>query len=86
MVGLAPELIPLKNRWGAAPLAADLFVPRHFGEIFGLLFTAYGFLSGALGPALAGAILDATNGNFVIVFSYLGALCLAAAGLVRGLR
>lgn len=76
----------MKNRRGAAPLAADLFGPRHFGEIFGLLFTAYGFLSGALGPALAGAILDATNGNFVIVFSYLGAFCLAAAGLVRGLR
>jgi len=69
-----------------APLAADLFGPRHFGEIFGLLFTSYGFLSGALGPALAGAILDATNGNFVIVFSYLGGFCLVAAGLVRGLR
>ena len=69
-----------------APLAADVFGPRHFGEIFGLLFTSYGFLSGLLGPVLAGAILDATGGNFAIVFGYLGCFCLAGAGLVRGVR
>jgi OFA family oxalate/formate antiporter-like MFS transporter len=69
-----------------APLAADVFGPRHFGEIFGLLFTSYGFISGAIGPALGGWLLDATNGNFTLVFGYLGVFCLAAAGLVRGVR
>ncbi|MFZ5586009.1 MAG: MFS transporter, partial [Thermodesulfobacteriota bacterium] len=69
-----------------APLAADVFGPRHFGEIFGLLFTSYGFISGAIGPALGGWLLDATNGNFTLVFGYLGVFCLTAAGLVRGVR
>lgn len=69
-----------------APLAADVFGPRHFGEIFGLLFTSYGFISGAIGPALGGWLLDATGGNFTLVFGYLGCFCLAAAWLVRGVR
>jgi OFA family oxalate/formate antiporter-like MFS transporter len=67
-----------------APLAAEVFGPRHFGEVFGLLFTSYGFISGALGPSLAGYVLDLTGGNFLAVFSYLGVCCLLAAWLVRG--
>ena len=67
-----------------APLAAEVFGPMYFGEVFGLLFTSYGFISGALGPSLAGYVLDLSGGNFLAVFSYLGGCCLLAAVLVRG--
>ncbi len=66
----------------SAPLAGDCFGMAHFGAIFGLVFTAYGFLSGPLGPWLSGHILDLTRGNYTVVFSYLGLLYLAAAGLI----
>ena len=56
----------------SAPLATDCFGMQHFGAIFGLVFTAYGFIAGVIGPSLAGYILDATNGNFYVVFGYLG--------------
>jgi OFA family oxalate/formate antiporter-like MFS transporter len=65
-----------------APLAGDCFGMAHFGAIFGLLFTAYGFLAGPLGPWLSGYILDLTQGNYTIVFSYLGLMYLASAGLI----
>jgi OFA family oxalate/formate antiporter-like MFS transporter len=38
----------------------------HFGAIFGLVFTAYGFVSGIIGPWLCGHLLDITGGNFTI--------------------
>ena len=66
----------------SAPLAGDCFGMAHFGAIFGLIFTAYGFLSGPLGPWLSGYILDLTQGNYTIVFSYLGFMYLASAGLI----
>ncbi len=66
----------------SGPLAGDCFGMAHFGAIFGLIFTAYGFVSGPLGPWLSGLILDATNGNYILVFSYLGLMFLAAAGLI----
>jgi OFA family oxalate/formate antiporter-like MFS transporter len=66
----------------SAPLAGDCFGMTHFGAIFGLIFTAYGFLSGPLGPWLSGYILDLTRGNYTIVFSYLGLMYLVAAGLI----
>ncbi len=69
----------------AAPLVTDCFGPGHFGEIFGLLFTSYGFISGLLGPFLAGRLLDA-HGSFTLVFSYLGIICLLAGGLIRRVR
>jgi hypothetical protein len=47
---------------------------------FGLIFTAYGFLSGPLGPWLSGYILDLTQGNYTLVFSYLGIMCLVSDG------
>ena len=59
----------------SAPLASDCFGLTHFGAIYGLVFTAYGFIAGPLGPWLSGLILDATGGNFKLVFSYLGSLC-----------
>jgi OFA family oxalate/formate antiporter-like MFS transporter len=70
----------------SAPLAVDCFGPLHFGEVYGLLFTAYGLLSGFLGPSLGGWLLDITGGNYLLVFSYLGALALAAGVLVRLVR
>ncbi|MGD8889219.1 MAG: MFS transporter [Desulfobacterales bacterium] len=66
----------------SAPLAGDCFGMAHFGAIFGLIFTAYGFLSGPLGPWLSGYILDLTQGNYTFVFSYLGFMYLASAGLI----
>jgi OFA family oxalate/formate antiporter-like MFS transporter len=69
-----------------APLAGDCFGMAHFGAIFGLIFTAYGFLAGPLGPWLSGYILDLSRGNYTIVFSYLGLMYLASAGLILLVR
>ncbi len=66
----------------SGPLAGDCFGMKHFGAIFGLIFTAYGFVSGPLGPWLSGHILDVTRGNYILVFSYLGLMYIAAAGLI----
>lgn len=67
----------------SVPLASDCFGLEHFGAIFGLIFTAFGFVSGAIGPILGGYILDHTNGNFTIIFIYLGLLCLLSGVFVR---
>ncbi len=69
-----------------APLAGDCFGMAHFGAIFGLIFTAYGFLSGPLGPWLSGYIMDLTQGNYPIVFTYLGLMYLASAGIILRVR
>ena len=69
-----------------APLTADCFGMANFGAIFGLIFTAYGLFSGPLGPWLSGYILDLTRGNYTLVFSYLGLLYLASAGLILLVR
>lgn len=63
----------------SAPLVADRFGMKHFGAIFGLVFTAYGFVAGPLGPWLTGIMLDAGNVDFVVVFSYLGGLSVLGA-------
>jgi OFA family oxalate/formate antiporter-like MFS transporter len=70
----------------SAPLAADCFGMAHFGAIFGLVFTAYGFVAGLLGPTLGGVLVDAAGGGFTLVFTYLGLLCLAAAVLIQFVR
>lgn len=70
----------------SAPLAGDCFGMIHFGAIFGLIFTAYGLLAGPLGPWLSGYILDLTRGNYTIVFSYLGLMYLASAGIILLVR
>ena len=66
----------------SGPLAGDCFGMVHFGAIFGLIFTAYGFVAGPLGPWLTGHILDVTGGNYTLVFSLLGLMYLLASGLI----
>jgi len=66
----------------SGPLAGDCFGMLHFGAIFGLIFTAYGFVAGPLGPWLSGHLLDATHGNYNLVFTLLGLLYLVATGLI----
>ena len=67
----------------SAPLVADCFGMKHFGAILGLVFTAYGFLSGILGPSLGGYLLDLLNDNYFIVFNYLGMFCLLSGFFIR---
>lgn len=70
--------------FGVSPaLATDCFGMKHFGAIFGLVFTAYGFISGVVGPSLGGYVLDATGNNFRLVFGYLGVFCLVSGILIR---
>lgn len=66
----------------SAPLASNRFGLKHFGAIFGLLFTAFGFISGIIGPSLGGYLIDRTGGNFSLVFVYLGLLCVTSAGFI----
>lgn len=66
----------------SAPLTVDCFGLRHFGTIFGLVFTAYGFVAGLLGPSLSGYLLDSNGGNFSPVFIYLGVSALIASFLI----
>lgn len=68
----------------SAPLVSDCFGLKHFGAILGLIFTAYGFIAGILGPSLSGYLLDITAGNYFIVFTYLGIFCLLSGALIRG--
>jgi len=56
----------------SAPLVTDCFGLKHFGAIFGLIFTAYGFISGILGPSLSGYLIDMNKGNFTPIFAYFG--------------
>ncbi len=66
----------------SAPLAVECFGIGHFGAIYGLIFTAYGFVAGALGPLLGGRLAD-TAGGYPLVFGYLGTLCLVSAILIQ---
>ena len=70
----------------SAPLAVDCFGISHFGAVFGVVFTAYGFVAGPLGPSLSGYVLDATGGNFPAVFAYLGTFCVASSILIHFVR
>jgi OFA family oxalate/formate antiporter-like MFS transporter len=70
----------------SAALTVDCFGIRHFGAIFGLVFTAYAFVAGPLGPWLSGLLLDRTGGDFALVFGYLGLFYFAAAGLIWFVR
>ncbi len=63
----------------SAPLASDCFGLAHFGAILGLVFTGYGFVAGPLGPWLSGLVLDTTDGNFALVFGYLGSFYVVSA-------
>lgn len=66
----------------SAPLVSDCFGMEHFGTIFGVVFTAFGFVSGALGPWLGGYLLDLTQGNFTLVYAYLGSLMISSSVMI----
>jgi len=70
----------------SAPLAVDCFGLKHFGAIFGLVFTAYGFVAGLIGPSLSGYLLDSSGGNFSPIFTYLGFFCLISSFLILRVR
>ncbi|MDQ7781595.1 MAG: MFS transporter [Desulfomonilaceae bacterium] len=70
----------------SAPLAVDCFGIVHFGAVFGMVFTAYGFVAGPIGPSLTGYLLDFTGGNYHAVFSYLGTCSLVSGVLIRYVR
>ncbi|MBU8849516.1 MAG: MFS transporter [Desulfobacterales bacterium] len=66
----------------SAPLVTEVFGLENFGKVFGLVFTAYGFFSGFLGPWLSGVILDITDSNFKIVFSLFAVFYLVSSVLI----
>ncbi len=70
----------------SAPLVTQVFGLENFGKILGMVFTAYGFLAGLLGPWLSGVILDVTDLNFKIVFSLFALFYLISAFLIAGVR
>lgn len=63
----------------SAPLVSDLFGLKHYSTIFSLVFVAYGFISGIVGPALVGQLLKWTGENYTIVFPLLAVFCLVGA-------
>ena len=67
----------------SAPLASDCFGLKHFGAIFGLVFTAYGFVSGIIGPSLGGYVVDLTDGKYSVVFTYLGVFSLISGVIIN---
>lgn len=66
----------------SAPLVTEVFGLENFGKVFGLVFTAYGFFAGFLGPWLSGILLDATHSNFKLVFSLFAAFYLMSSLLI----
>ncbi len=67
----------------SAPFVGECFGMAHFGVIFGLIFTAYGFVAGILGSWFSGYLLDATNGNYTLVLGFLGTLMILSSIMVR---
>ena len=66
-----------------APLVAECFGLKNFGAIFGITWSALGFVSGLIGPSLGGYLLDMTHGNFLILLSLLGLYSLISGVMVR---
>ena len=66
----------------SAPLVTEVFGLENFGIAFGMVFTAYGFFAGFLGPWLSGMILDISGSNFTIVFSLFAVFYLISALLI----
>ncbi len=62
-----------------APLVSGLFGLKNYSMIFSLIFSAYGFLSGVLGPFLSGKLLDISDNNYSIVFRLLSIFCFVGA-------
>ncbi|MCG8549009.1 MAG: MFS transporter, partial [Desulfobacterales bacterium] len=67
----------------SAPLVSECFGLENFGRVFGLVFTAYGFMAGFLGPWMSGVVLTLTHDNFMIVFAGFALFYLVAAFLVN---
>jgi OFA family oxalate/formate antiporter-like MFS transporter len=70
----------------SAPLAGECFGLASFTTVFSLVMTAYGFVAGLFGPALAGHLLDTTGGDYSLVLGYLGMFSLISAVLVQFVR
>ena len=66
----------------SAPLVTEVFGFENFGIVFGMVFTAYGFFAGFLGPWLSGMILDISGSNFTMVFSLFAVFYLISALLI----
>nr|NJM04786.1 OFA family MFS transporter [Desulfobacula sp.] len=66
----------------SAPLVTEVFGLENFGKVFGLVFTAYGFCAGFLGPWVSGLILDATGSDFRVVFTLFACFYLVSSLLV----
>jgi OFA family oxalate/formate antiporter-like MFS transporter len=63
-----------------APIVVDCFGLSYFGAIFGIVWSAFGFVSGLIGPSLCGYLLDISGEGFTLVFSYLS-LCSIISGI-----
>jgi len=70
----------------SAPLVTEVFGLENFGRVFGMVFTAYGFFAGFLGPWASGIILDLTDSNFKIVFSLFAIFYLISSVLILGVK
>ncbi len=70
----------------AAPLITEIFGMRYFADIFGLLFTGYGFFAGISGPWLSGYLLDLYPGDFRLVFNCLACFFFLSAILISFTR
>jgi len=66
----------------SAPLVTEVFGLENFGIVFGMIFTAYGFFAGFLGPWLSGIILDMTGSNYKVVFSLFAMFYLISSLLI----
>lgn len=70
----------------SAPLVTEVFGLENFGKVFGLVFTAYGFCAGFLGPWLSGLILDVTGSDFRVVFTLFACFYLVSSILILKVR
>jgi OFA family oxalate/formate antiporter-like MFS transporter len=70
----------------SAPLVTEVFGLENFGIVFGMVFTAYGFFAGFLGPWLSGIILDMSGADFKIVFSLFAVFYLISSLLILGVK
>ena len=66
----------------SAPLVTEVFGLENFGKVFGLVFTAYGFCAGFLGPWVSGLILDITQSDFRVVFTLFACFYLVSSLLI----
>jgi len=66
----------------SAPLVTEVFGLENFGKVFGLVFTAYGFCAGFLGPWVSGLILDITGSDFRVVFTLFACFYLVSSLLI----